>query len=179
MKIAIFGGSFDPPHIGHEQIVKLILNSLEIDLLFIVPAFLSPFKSQYFLSPQTRLNLIEKLFEDEKRVIVSDYEVNAGESVPTIKTVKYLYDKYKPQKVYLIIGDDHLSTLSKWNSFDELSKLVEFIVINRHDIQTDYKSLPLKIEVSSSKLREHLDIDSIPQKIKNEVNEIWKKEYNK
>lgn len=179
MKIAIFGGSFDPPHIGHEQIVKLILNSLDIDLLFIVPAYLSPFKSQYLLSPQIRLNLIRKLFEDEGKVIVSDYEVNAGESVPTIKTVKYLYDKYKPQKVYLIIGDDHLDTLSKWHSFDELNRLVEFVVINRHDIPTDYKSLPLKIEVSSSKLREHLDIDNIPQKIQNEVNEIWKKEYNK
>ncbi len=179
MKIAIFGGSFDPPHIGHEQIVKLILNSLEIDLLFIVPAYLSPFKKKCLLSPKTRLNLIKKLFEDEKKVIVSDYEVNANESVPTIKTVKYLYDKYKPEKIYLIIGDDHLDTLSTWNSFDELSKSVEFVVINRHDKKTDYKSLPLKIDISSSMLREHLDINSIPQKIQNEVNEIWKKELNK
>jgi nicotinate-nucleotide adenylyltransferase len=131
------------------------------------------------LSPKTRLNLVRQLFEDEKKVIISDYEVNAGESVPTIKTVNYLYDKYKPEKIYLIIGDDHLDTLSKWNSFDELNKSVEFVVINRHDKKTDYKSLPLKIDISSSKLREHLDIDSIPKKIQNEVNEIWKKEYNK
>lgn len=179
MKIAIFGGSFDPPHIGHEQIVKLILNSLEIDLLFIIPAYLSPFKKKCLLSPKTRLNLIEKLFMDEEKVIVSDYEVNANESVPTIKTVKYLYDKYKPQKVYLIIGDDHLDTLSQWNSFDELKTLVEFVVINRHDRKTDYKSLPLNIDVSSSKLREHMDLEFIPNKIKNEVNELWKKEYNK
>ncbi|MCK9161768.1 MAG: nicotinate (nicotinamide) nucleotide adenylyltransferase [Arcobacteraceae bacterium] len=179
MKIAIFGGSFDPPHIGHEQIVNLILNNLDIDLLFIIPTYLSPFKKEFCLLPKERLTLINKLFWDEKKVVVSNYEVNSNRSVPTIDTVRYLSLTYKISKIYLIIGDDHLKSLHLWDSFDELQKRVEFVVINRNNTPTNYKNIPFKLEVSSSAIRDDFNINLIPTKIQNEVKEIWKKELNK
>jgi nicotinate-nucleotide adenylyltransferase len=179
MKIAIFGGSFDPPHIGHEKIIELLLQSLDIDYIVVVPTYLSPFKKNSFLKPQDRLSLINLLFGDNKKIIVSDYEVNCGFAVPTINTLKYLSSKYDLTKVYLVIGDDHLDTLHRWDSYDELKDLVEFVVINRHNKQTIYKSLPLHIDISSSQLRQELDLDYIPTKIKEEVTKYWKKEYSK
>lgn len=177
MKIAIFGGSFDPPHIGHEQIAQLILNQLPIDLLFVIPTFLSPFKNKSFLDSKQRFELVKKLFCGEERVVVSDYEVLQGYSVPSIKTVKHLYEIYDLEKVYFIIGDDHLENLHKWESFEELNTLVEFVVINRHNIKTKYKNFAFSLDVSSSKIRQTLDMSHIPKKIQNEVKELWKKEY--
>ncbi|MDY0327762.1 MAG: nicotinate (nicotinamide) nucleotide adenylyltransferase [Arcobacteraceae bacterium] len=179
MKIAIFGGSFDPPHIGHEKIIELLFQSLDIDYIVVVPTYLSPFKKKSFLKPHDRLDLINLLFSDNKKIIVSDYEVNCGFAVPTINTVKYLSSKYDLTKIYLVIGDDHLDTLHLWDSYKELKNLVEFVVINRHNKQTIYKSLPLNIDISSSKLRQELDLDYIPTKIKEEVTKYWKKEYKK
>lgn len=177
MKIAIFGGSFDPPHIGHEQIAKLILHNLSIDMLFVIPTYLSPFKDSSFLDSKQRFELVKKLFDGEEKVFVSDYEVLQGYSVPSIKTVKHLYKTYDLRKVYLIVGDDHLNSLHLWDSFEELSTLVEFVVINRHNIKTQYKNFDFYMDISSSKLRQNLDISYIPTKIQNEVIKLWKKEY--
>ncbi|MBO7475437.1 MAG: adenylyltransferase/cytidyltransferase family protein, partial [Campylobacter sp.] len=54
MKIALFGGSFDPPHTGHEKIVRLVLANLNIDLLVIMPTFLNPFKEKFSAPPNLR-----------------------------------------------------------------------------------------------------------------------------
>ena len=58
MDIAVFGGSFDPPHIGHEQIVNLALQELKVDKLFMIPTFLNPFKDSFHLSPNKRFELL-------------------------------------------------------------------------------------------------------------------------
>ena len=63
MKIAIFGGSFDPIHIAHKAIVKRALEELEIDKLIIVPTYLNPFKSNFYLEPKVRFELLKKVFE--------------------------------------------------------------------------------------------------------------------
>ncbi|QOG13238.1 nicotinate (nicotinamide) nucleotide adenylyltransferase [Arcobacter sp. FWKO B] len=174
MNIAIFGGSFDPPHIGHEKIVQLILEKLDVDILFVVPTFLNPFKKSSLLSPVQRFNLVKTIFNDYQKVEVLDYEINQNSPVPTIKTVKYLSNLYDINKLYVIIGDDHLASLHLWDSFDELERLVEFVVINRYGSSTSYESIPLKIDISSSKLRENMDLVYIPDKIKNEVKKLWK-----
>ena len=62
MKIALFGGSFDPPHTGHEKIVRSVLANLNIDLLVIMPTFLNPFKEKFSAPPNLRLKWVEKLW---------------------------------------------------------------------------------------------------------------------
>ena len=94
MKIALFGGSFDPPHAGHDAAVKAILSSLKPDLLIIMPSFLNPFKKSFSAPPQLRLRWCRALWSDAPHVEVSDYEISQNCSVSTIQSVKFLLEKY-------------------------------------------------------------------------------------
>ena len=94
MKIALFGGSFDPPHAGHDAAVKAILSSLKPDLLVIMPSFLNPFKKSFSAPPQLRLRWCRALWSDAPHVEVSDYEISQNVPVPTIQSVKFLLKKY-------------------------------------------------------------------------------------
>lgn len=133
LNIALFGGSFDPPHIGHQMIVNTALKELDIDKLFIVPAYLNPFKKSYFAPPKKRYKWVKKLFKDNEKVEVLDFEIKKERSVPTIETVKYLYNTYDIDKFYLIIGDDNLKSLHKWKDYEKLKQMVTFVVVTRYE----------------------------------------------
>lgn len=94
MKIALFGGSFDPPHAGHDAAVKAILSALKPDLLVIMPSFLNPFKKSFSAPPQLRLRWCRALWSDAPGVEVNDYEISQNRSVSTIQSVKFLLEKY-------------------------------------------------------------------------------------
>lgn len=94
MKIALFGGSFDPPHTGHDAAVKAILSALKPDLLVIMPSFLNPFKKSFSAPPQLRLRWCRALWSDAPGAEVSDYEISQNVPVPTIQSVKFLLEKY-------------------------------------------------------------------------------------
>ena len=94
MKITLFGGSFDPPHAGHDAAVKAILSALKPDLLIIMPSFLNPFKKSFSAPPQLRLRWCRALWSDAPDVEVSDYEISQNRPVPTIQSVKFLLKKY-------------------------------------------------------------------------------------
>ena len=75
MNIAIFGGSFDPPHLGHDMIVKEALKSLNINKLIIIPTFLSPFKSEFGAPPLLRFQWCNELWSNlDEKIIISDYD---------------------------------------------------------------------------------------------------------
>ena len=94
MKIALFGGSFDPPHAGHDTAVRAILSALKPDLLIIMPSFLNPFKKSFSAPPQLRLRWCRALWSDAPHVEVSDYEISQNVPVPTIQSVKFLLEKH-------------------------------------------------------------------------------------
>ena len=64
MRIAIFGGSFDPIHVAHVAVVEESLKKLNIDLLIVIPTYLNPFKSSFYLNPETRFELLKKVFKE-------------------------------------------------------------------------------------------------------------------
>ena len=179
MNIALFGGSFDPPHIGHEKIAYLALQSLEIDKLIIMPTYLNPFKNSFFFEPNLRLNLCKKLWQNLKKVEISDYEISQNRPVPTIDSVKFIYSKFKITKFYLIIGADNLNSLEKWYKFDELKKLVNFVIISRNDINipSNLQKLDLNVNISSTNFRESLDLNLIPPLIRNDVRNLLREKF--
>ena len=76
MRIAIFGGSFDPIHVAHVTVVKEALKKLHIDILIVVPTYLNPFKSSFYLNPETRFKLLKKVCKEFEKVQICDYEIN-------------------------------------------------------------------------------------------------------
>ncbi|MBL0686741.1 MAG: nicotinate (nicotinamide) nucleotide adenylyltransferase [Sulfurospirillum sp.] len=180
MKIAIFGGSFDPPHAGHQKIVEEILNSLQIEKLFIVPAYLNPFKTQTSAPSKLRLKWLKKLFTC-KTIEVLDFEVNSRVSSATIVTIEYLKTLYNIEKIYLIVGADNLEFLKTWHRYEELEKMVEFVVASRDKIALpeELKKLSINVKISSSKLRSNMNTTFIPNEIKEDIEEFYKGNHEK
>ena len=74
-EIAVFGGSFDPPHKGHKAIINELLKLDFLDLIIILPSFLNPFKNKPLFLPQKRLELLNKMIEKDKKILISDFEI--------------------------------------------------------------------------------------------------------
>ena len=180
MKVAFFGGSFDPPHIGHQAIVDEALKSLHVDKLFIVPTFLNPFKKEFFASCETRLEWLKKVFTC-KEVEIVDFEIKQKRAVASIETIEYLKNKYDLKKIYLIIGADNLLTLESWHRYSELKNMVEFVIATRDEIvlSKELKKLQINAKISSSKLRSNMSKSFLPHKIADEVIEFYKEQNGK
>ncbi len=175
MDVALFGGSFDPPHTGHEMIVNEALKTLYIEKIFIAPSFLSPFKSEFNAPPFLRLKWLKELFKDSEQVEVLDFEVEQKRVVPTIETVEFLEKNYDIGKLYLIIGADNLAKLHLWKEYEKLKSKVEFTIASRDGIMSpkELKKIKINANISSSELREDLNLTFIPNRIKNEVKEFY------
>jgi len=173
MKIAIFGGSFDPVHMGHIEVVKKALDFLDINKLIIMPNYLNPLKHKFSAMPETRLKWLKEVFKDFDKVEVSDFEIKQNKPVFTIETVKI----FNPN--YFIIGSDNLKTLHKWKNIDELKNMVEFVVATRGNIDENLlkkhninKIIKVNIPISSTEIRNG-KFQYLPKKIENEIKEFY------
>ncbi|MDD3476977.1 MAG: nicotinate (nicotinamide) nucleotide adenylyltransferase [Sulfurimonas sp.] len=172
--IALFGGSFDPPHIGHEAVIKALKKFKDIDKIIIMPTFLNPFKSNFYAPSSLRMKWLKEIFKEDEKVEISDYEVLQNRQVPTIETLKHLLKSYK--KIYLVIGADNLAKLELWNSYDELKELVTFVVAQRDgiDIPKEFIALSVDEKISSSQLRNKMDYSKLSKKCAQEIYDFYK-----
>jgi nicotinate-nucleotide adenylyltransferase len=179
MNVAIFGGSFDPFHIGHEKIVDIVLRNVKLDKLFIIPTYLNPFKNAFHINANTRLELIKDLYHLHSLVEVINYEVNKKEKTTTFRTIIYLKSIYSLDKIYLVVGADNIKNIHLWYNYQNLKTLVTFIVISRGETATinipkNSILLELNENISSTILKETKDIKYIPKKIQNRIKKLWK-----
>ena len=174
--VAMFGGSFDPPHLGHQQIVENALKSLAIDKLLVVPAYLNPFKTSSVANAKQRLNWCHILFDDIPNVVVDDYEIKEGKSTTTSQSVKHFNIVYDVK--YIIIGSDNLSTLTKWYNFKWLNAHIIWVVVTRekHPLNFDdlreWKLLTLDAPMSSTDIRATNGLHHVDNKIKESVHKV-------
>ncbi|PAF50110.1 hypothetical protein BKH43_05730 [Helicobacter sp. 13S00401-1] len=162
MNLALFGGSFDPPHIGHQKIVALALEKLKLDLLIIMPAFINPFKEATLFDPKTRLRFSERAFGKFAKVRIMDRELLKKDKSYTIDTVRFLKSCFKPEKFYLLLGEDNLKGLSLWKEYESLKKLVTFVVFGRKgytkcEIDSKFIYIDMDEDISSTKIRKYLE----------------------
>ncbi len=168
-KAAIFGGSFDPPHLGHIAIMKKALERLDIDKLIVVPAYTSPFKSGHTAPAQLRLKWLRKATGFDPRIEVSDYEIEKEGKSYTFDTVSHFKRFF--DTIYLIIGADNLEKLGRWHRFEDLDRMVEWVVATRSKelVPENFIRLDVDIPISSTQLRENIDPRWIPEPIREEV----------
>lgn len=180
MKIALFGGSFDPPHKGHIKIIQTALKQLDIDKIFVCPAFLNPFKKEFHAPPKKRLFWLKKILKKYPSVSICNFEIKREKPTPTIKTVFHLYKYYRAQKVYLIIGADNIESLNKWYRIERLKKLVKIVVVTRGNkkIPKSLQKLEVNVNISSTKLRKKIIKEYIPKEILKDVENFYSKEMN-
>ncbi|NLY07156.1 MAG: nicotinate (nicotinamide) nucleotide adenylyltransferase [Spirochaetales bacterium] len=147
--MAILGGSFDPVHNGHLHLLKCVLTMTDFSTVVLVPANQSNFKQTAVAcaTAEQRLDMLNLAIGDfadaypnllqQKKLIIDDIEIKKGGVSYTIDTVKAIIGKYgipASRRMGLIIGDDHLPRLAEWEGFEELKKLVVFLVFQRFGI---------------------------------------------
>ena len=172
---ALFGGSFDPPHIGHMKIVERLKELSYIDEIIIMPTYLNPFKKSFHAAPEKRLEWLQRIFENDPKVTISDFEVRQRKRVPTILSVEELHKRF--DRVYVVIGADNLESLHEWHRFEELEKRARFIVFSRNGKKvkdTEFIHLELDIPVSSSALRKEMDKKLLPPLMAEEIYNYYK-----
>jgi len=172
--VALYGGSFDPPHIGHEAVVKSLRKLSFIDEIIIMPTYLNPFKRSFVAPPELRLKWLKNIFSSYENVTISSYEVNKQKEVATVETIKYLKKRYT--NIYLVIGADNLQSLHKWQDYKELKELVHFIIAKRDNISVsdDFIKLNVNETISSSELRETIDKTKLPRAVAVEIANYYK-----
>jgi len=176
--VALYGGSFDPPHRGHVAVVNA-LNRLDfVDKIVIMPTYLNPFKELFTAEAALRYRWLKEIFSDYEKVTVSSFEIDKKRKVPTIESVRELQKEF--DTIYLVIGADNLEKLKEWYQFELLEKAVTFIVASRDNIPIpqDYIALHVDEKISSSALREHIELSKLPQKCAQEIYNTYSKEHN-
>ena len=174
--IAIFGGSFDPPHRAHQLIVLKALEFLDIDRLFIVPAYLNPFKESFLAPAELRLQWCKTLFDPLENVTVSDFEIVQGRSIYTSDTVKYFQNEYDVK--YVIIGSDNLESLTRWHEFEWLNEQVVWVIATREksklhtEILRKWVKIELSEAISSTHIRNTKELEGIDSRIVNSVKQV-------
>ena len=177
--VALFGGSFDPPHIGHLSIIKEALEVLELDKLIVIPAFLNPFKSSSEASPLQRLKWSKDFFGIISKVFISDYEINQGKSTRTSQTLTHFQQNY--QVKYIIIGADNLASIKAWHNFSILNRDIIWIIATResYDLDTtalrEFKILKTDVNISSTEIRKKRNSMTLNDRIERIVSELDKK----
>lgn len=128
MKLIIFGGTFDPPHNGHIDLLRA-LNFSSDDKVIVLPNYIPPHKNAD-ASSQDRLNMCKLAFADWE---VCDYEIKKGGASYTYQTLQHFQDKYSLDRDNLIyiIGADSMKDLKTWGQPDKLSQFATFLVFRR------------------------------------------------
>lgn len=169
-KVGIFGGTFDPVHIGHVELAKQAAKELKLSETLVIPAADSPFKDKLGATFRHRFDMVKLAFEGIPGFAVSDIEKKLSGKSYTINTVRALKEIY-PQKTefYLIIGGDQLFSLEKWFRYEAILKETHVVAVTREGISyTDMaeyaneigrvKVLNLPIpDVSSTQIRELIE----------------------
>ena len=139
MKIAIFGGSFDPVHVEHINIVRAAVSALGADKVIVIPAFIPPHKKDRALaSPEDRLNMTKLAFACVKNCEVSAYELNAGGTSYTYLTLGYFRNKYPDAELYFLVGADMLKDFYTWKEPETILSLAELVVCNREGERVNF-----------------------------------------
>ena len=109
MNIFFYGGTFDPPHLGHEMIIKQLLPSCDKFIVF--PSKKSPLKnSKPIANGIQRIDMLALLFDDSK-IEIDDYEIKSVNKSYTYLTIEYLKKKYEKSSFTMVVGKDQLKTL--------------------------------------------------------------------
>ncbi|MDO8516901.1 MAG: nicotinate (nicotinamide) nucleotide adenylyltransferase [Nanoarchaeota archaeon] len=130
-KIAIFGGSFNPIHNSHVNIVKNLIDSKIVDEVWILPCRKHVF-NKTLAKEKDRVKMIKLALENIKNVKICNIELKSKEKSYTIKTLRRIKRKFgKKYKFFIIIGSDIIYEVKKWYKYQELFNEVEFIVFKR------------------------------------------------
>lgn len=179
MKIALLGGSFNPPHIGHALIAQQTLELFDVDEVWLMPAYQHAFDKD-LSDARHRLAMTQLL--DNGSIKTSTFEIDEEKVNYTIETLEKLYQKFPNDKFYWIIGSDQLESFKKWKDWKKLLNEHNFLIFPRPKLSEEIEAfvkrtlgvniIPKKWKIAKSKNLVQIEISStmIRNKIKKKEN---------
>lgn len=175
-RIALFGGSFNPVHNGHVNLVKETAEKNGIDRVYVIPTFISPFKKDsggFVADGKDRLEMCRLAFATLPYVKVSDWELSQSEVSYSVNTVEHFRKKFPDNELFFIMGSDMLLSFDKWHRWQDILRMCTVIAASREDGGSDIGQLREKaaqlsrfgkvivteisaFELSSSEIREKI-----------------------
>lgn len=161
MNIGIFGGTFDPPHVGHLMLVEQVRSQLNLDEVWFIPSNEPPHKHAARASVEERLQMVERAIKNNPSFRLNTIEVKREGKSYTIDTIKSLKAAFPNDQFFFIIGADEVAYLPKWHRIDELAKLIQFVGVKRsgYSLETSYPVSIVNIlgvDISSSAIRDRI-----------------------
>ena len=167
MKICLFGGTFDPPHLGHLLIAQTVCEAENFDKIIFIPAFNPPNKNLNNITPvKLRLEMLESAVLDNPRFEISQMEIQRGGTSYSLDTINQFKSEYKLTKdnLFFLIGSDTLAQFDLWKDPKKIVNECSVLVAARpgfepsnipnwilHNIQ--FANIP-RFEISSSNIRQ-------------------------
>ena len=171
MKRVIFGGGFDPIHLGHINMALMARDFLNADIIF-VPAKVSVWKTDS-IEASHKLNMIKLAIEDYDCFSIDSFEIDSKEQPYSFETLRYFKKKYPKDSLYLLIGQDQVNSFHLWKNPEEIADLAQIVYFKRPKYELNsqnvekYHMLALEgneINVSSSDIRELKSV-AVPEKV--------------
>lgn len=148
MNIGIFGGTFNPVHLGHINCLKSVADQAGLDKIIVIPDRIPPHKqAEDLASAEDRLNMCKLAFEGLKCVEISDWELKQEGKSYSVITLRHLKKVYPHDKLFFIMGSDMLLSFEKWYQYKEILSLAALICVARSQEDVD------RIEIKADQLR--------------------------
>lgn len=158
-RVAIFGGSFDPPHVGHVLSVAWALSATPVDTILVVPTWKHAFDKAHGASFEDRFAMCAHAFMPFRGVRVSNVEKKLGGVSLTLRTIEALAEEHPDASFRLLIGADVLSSTDRWHRWDDVVRAAPPLVVGREGYDTAAGS-PIAIpDVNSTELRQRIAAD--------------------
>lgn len=145
MKIGLFGGTFDPIHLGHLIVMENVLNFMNLDKIIILPSSNPPHKlNKDKTDVKLRVDMVKKAIENNNRIILSTFEADNNEVIYSYQTINYFKEKYSADEFYYIMGEDSFMNIESWKNYKDLLR-ENLIVFARSSIDSQ-SSLVKKVK---------------------------------
>ena len=144
MKLGIFGGTFNPPHVGHLIVVESVCDTLHFDRIFFVPSSNPPHKLDPSLAPPlARLQMTRLAIEENSRFQVSDIEIQRGGTSYSVDTVNAFAALYPTANLSLIIGVDNMLEFNSWKDPTDILAKAGLVAMSRPGFSVHHASSEL------------------------------------
>jgi nicotinate-nucleotide adenylyltransferase len=160
--LGVFGGAFDPPHIGHRVVALDVCQRLDLERLIVVPAARPPHRTTTF-PPDVRLALTRRAFADDESIEVSDVEYKSDRVSYTVDTLGLIRQATGATDLWLVIGSDQYAVFETWHQPERILELARLAVMRRGDdvVRRDprFPFEPVdvtRIDVSGERIRRRL-----------------------
>ncbi|MGC8718837.1 MAG: nicotinate-nucleotide adenylyltransferase [Thermodesulforhabdaceae bacterium] len=131
-RVGIFGGSFNPVHLGHLRVAEEVCEELDLDRVLFIPTFIPPHKDpSRLVSFEHRYRMLHLVLEGHPKFVVSDIEARLGGLSYTVRTLVHLRSQYQNCDFYLLVGSDAFLEIDSWWHYLDLFQLSSITVMTR------------------------------------------------